>query len=401
MNTSTREHLPLIPLLHAYTRPACPAAANCIICRDWGRASPPFCRRPPSFCSPISSTNASATELSEALVRFYEACVQPPLHVETLRRRAGIVRHALGVSAARPRSAADQGGGVPRCFRSLSRRRAGAELLVGLVASAGAVAPSRLDAGHPRRTGLASVWRPGGAAMAPQRSTPPCSPPTGAFKGWSRPCPRCTSIIFSRSSRPCAAAICRGKDVLAEPASDAALRAAIQRERGRLPLRERLEGSRPGAGARAGADGNGAGQQRRQGHRRCPGGGGPGGLSAFAARLGRACRDADVVGRPAVGERRSLSHAGRVLGRRAAARRRSVAAGRRAAPARSARVSLRGTRTSAPLTPRSTTAPRGDRPPSAIASSTRASPGCVGGISFIRWKCPPFSAGVERRNGRE
>jgi hypothetical protein len=47
------------------------------------------------FLFPDFLENAPANELTEGLVRFYEACVQPPLHVETLRRRAGIVRHAL------------------------------------------------------------------------------------------------------------------------------------------------------------------------------------------------------------------------------------------------------------------------------------------------------------------
>jgi MoxR-like ATPase len=40
--------------------------------------------------------SAGAAEFQTALVRFYEACVQPALHVEVVRRRAGALRHALG-----------------------------------------------------------------------------------------------------------------------------------------------------------------------------------------------------------------------------------------------------------------------------------------------------------------
>ena len=47
------------------------------------------------FLFPDYLENAPANELSDALARFYEACVQPPLHIETLRRRSGIVCHAL------------------------------------------------------------------------------------------------------------------------------------------------------------------------------------------------------------------------------------------------------------------------------------------------------------------
>src|SRR5262249_54100919 len=39
--------------------------------------------------------SAPEADLADALVRFYEACVRPPLHAPTLRRRAGLVRHGL------------------------------------------------------------------------------------------------------------------------------------------------------------------------------------------------------------------------------------------------------------------------------------------------------------------
>jgi 5-methylcytosine-specific restriction protein B len=95
MKKSTRQHLPLAPLLHAYARAGVLNTAELHHLPYLG----------PRFAAILSATakflyadfldNASAAELSDALARFYEACVQPPLHVETLRRRGGIVRHGL------------------------------------------------------------------------------------------------------------------------------------------------------------------------------------------------------------------------------------------------------------------------------------------------------------------
>ncbi|HEY7425709.1 MAG TPA: DUF2461 family protein [Gemmataceae bacterium] len=95
MKTSTQKHLPLAPLLHAYTRAGVPTLAELHHLPGLG----------PRFAAVLSASvkflyadfleNAPPAELGDALIRFYEACVQPPLHVETLRRRAGIVRHGL------------------------------------------------------------------------------------------------------------------------------------------------------------------------------------------------------------------------------------------------------------------------------------------------------------------
>src|SRR5262249_60603187 len=40
--------------------------------------------------------HAKAAAFRAARARFHAACVTPPLHAETLRRRAGVVRFALG-----------------------------------------------------------------------------------------------------------------------------------------------------------------------------------------------------------------------------------------------------------------------------------------------------------------
>jgi hypothetical protein len=39
--------------------------------------------------------SASDADFSDALTRFYAACVDPPIHAATLRRKAGVVRHGL------------------------------------------------------------------------------------------------------------------------------------------------------------------------------------------------------------------------------------------------------------------------------------------------------------------
>ena len=241
MKTSTRQHLPLAPLLHAYTRAGVPSMGELHHLPNLG----------PRFAAILSATvkflfadfldNASAADLGDAVVRFYEACVQPPLHVETLRRRAGIVRHGLAyllcgrdplpikAAACLDASGAYHVAGLGPSFWSA------------LLQALATLASSRLDAGYRCRIGASRAWRPGEAATARRRSTPGCCPPMSAFRLWSRPCRRCTSIISSPSSLPCRAAIYRGNDALAELSPDAALRAAIQQERSRLPLRERLK----------------------------------------------------------------------------------------------------------------------------------------------------------------
>jgi MoxR-like ATPase/uncharacterized protein (DUF2461 family) len=59
----------------------------------------------PRFAAILSATacflygdfldRACDTDLAEALLRFYDACVEPPLHPQTLRQRIGLVRHGL------------------------------------------------------------------------------------------------------------------------------------------------------------------------------------------------------------------------------------------------------------------------------------------------------------------
>jgi hypothetical protein len=94
MQTSSRQELPLAPLLHAYTTrmpgidelgrlPALGARFSAVL-----GASARFL-----FAEFLDS--ATDADLCDALSRFYAACVSPPIHVATLRRKAGVVRHAL------------------------------------------------------------------------------------------------------------------------------------------------------------------------------------------------------------------------------------------------------------------------------------------------------------------
>jgi 5-methylcytosine-specific restriction protein B len=95
MKTCTHRHLPLAPLLHAYTRAGVLSMGELQHLPNLGPRFGAILSATAKFCFPDFLENASTNELSDVLVRFYEACVQPPLHVETLRRRAGIVRHGL------------------------------------------------------------------------------------------------------------------------------------------------------------------------------------------------------------------------------------------------------------------------------------------------------------------
>ncbi len=95
MSILARQSLPLGPLLHAYTRAGVPSVAELHHLPGLG----------PRFAAVMSATakflcddfldRASDGDLADSLGRFYEACVQPPLHGETLRRRAGFLRHGL------------------------------------------------------------------------------------------------------------------------------------------------------------------------------------------------------------------------------------------------------------------------------------------------------------------
>jgi uncharacterized protein (DUF2461 family) len=96
MSNRARALLPLGPLLHAYCRAGLPSAAALHRLPDLG----------PRFAAVLGATarflcddfldRADDTALADALARFYEAVVIPPLYSEMLRGRAGFLRHGLG-----------------------------------------------------------------------------------------------------------------------------------------------------------------------------------------------------------------------------------------------------------------------------------------------------------------
>jgi 5-methylcytosine-specific restriction enzyme B len=95
MRASSRGGLPLAPLLHAYAREAPPGPAELAVLPGLGPRFGAVLSAPATFLSPDFLDRAGDDELADALVRFYDDCVRPPLHAESLRRRAPFVRHAL------------------------------------------------------------------------------------------------------------------------------------------------------------------------------------------------------------------------------------------------------------------------------------------------------------------
>jgi MoxR-like ATPase len=95
MKTASTERLPLWPLIHAYTANGLPGLG------ELGRL--PVIG--PRFAAVLSASakflyasfidGADDLDFADAVCRFYDACVSPPVHRDVLRRRVGIVRHGL------------------------------------------------------------------------------------------------------------------------------------------------------------------------------------------------------------------------------------------------------------------------------------------------------------------
>jgi MoxR-like ATPase len=94
MKSTCQERLPLAPLLRSYVQAGAPTAAELHRLPGLG----------PRFAAVLSATarflftdflDRSTDEVGEALGRFYDATSRLPLHADTLKRRAGFLRHAL------------------------------------------------------------------------------------------------------------------------------------------------------------------------------------------------------------------------------------------------------------------------------------------------------------------
>jgi 5-methylcytosine-specific restriction enzyme B len=247
MKRSTRQHLPLTPLLHAYTRAGVPSMGELHHLPGLG----------PRFAAILSATakflfldfleNASANELSDTLARFYEACVQPPLHVETLRRGAGVVRHALTYLLR---------GRDPLPIKAAScLDMSGAYHVAGLAPSfwsalLQALSPARHPGWTPaifaglERLGLAT-WRRGDSAAAVYSAL------LSAYDRMQAREPALSalhvdhflSLVAAMNGRnlPRRSHAEHGNEEMRQEMHTSSIAAAIQRERARVPLRERLK----------------------------------------------------------------------------------------------------------------------------------------------------------------
>ncbi|HVS39923.1 MAG TPA: DUF2461 family protein [Gemmataceae bacterium] len=95
MKTSFRMHVPLAPLWHAYAADGLPSAAELGRLPGMGLRFSAVLSATARFLYPAFLDEASDADLAAALVRFYEAVVDPPLHAGAIQSRIGIVRHGL------------------------------------------------------------------------------------------------------------------------------------------------------------------------------------------------------------------------------------------------------------------------------------------------------------------
>ncbi len=94
MHTFSHKDLPLAPLLHAYSTRA-PGIAELSRLPGIGARFSAILGASARFLFADFVDTASDGDFCEAITRFYEACVDRPLHEATLRRKAGVVRHGL------------------------------------------------------------------------------------------------------------------------------------------------------------------------------------------------------------------------------------------------------------------------------------------------------------------
>jgi hypothetical protein len=95
MKAPCREHLPLGPLLHGYLAGGLPSLAGLQHLPGIGARFEAIESASVRFLYPDFLDNSPPDSLRDALVRFHDAVVRPALHADSLRRRAGFVRHGL------------------------------------------------------------------------------------------------------------------------------------------------------------------------------------------------------------------------------------------------------------------------------------------------------------------
>jgi hypothetical protein len=95
MRRNRRPALPLLPLLRAYTSAGLPAREDLARLPALGPRFAAILSAREGLLSEPFLDDAGPAEFETILTRFYEATVRPPLHGAVVRRRAGLVRHAL------------------------------------------------------------------------------------------------------------------------------------------------------------------------------------------------------------------------------------------------------------------------------------------------------------------
>ena len=96
MKVSRRRCLPVQPLLRAYSEAGPPDLEALTLLPEWGPRFRAILAARGGLLSESFLDQAGDEDFLAGLTAFYEACVPFALHREALRRRAGVVRHALG-----------------------------------------------------------------------------------------------------------------------------------------------------------------------------------------------------------------------------------------------------------------------------------------------------------------
>src|SRR5437899_9675620 len=96
MKVSRRQRLPLVPLLQTYLSAGIAGSEEFGKLPGLGARFRAVLAARSEFLNEAFLDSASEQGFQDTLVGFYEQCVPLPLHRETLRRRAAIVRHGLG-----------------------------------------------------------------------------------------------------------------------------------------------------------------------------------------------------------------------------------------------------------------------------------------------------------------
>jgi hypothetical protein len=91
-----QQFLPLVPLVRAYADAGILPVEGLAAVPVLGPRFRAILAAPTGLLREAFVDGASETEFRDAVVAFYRDCVQPPLQLAALKRRTGLVRHALG-----------------------------------------------------------------------------------------------------------------------------------------------------------------------------------------------------------------------------------------------------------------------------------------------------------------